>query len=72
MKNGAIKTYKSSIWKGCWLKKINNQIRELEKKKQKQKNPEHIHTNGLKSLIIYVCWTEAKQLYCFHCMFLYG
>ena len=53
-------------------RKINNQIRELEKKKQKQKNPEHIHTNGLKSLIIYVCWTEAKQLYCFHCMFLYG
>lgn len=52
-------------------RKINNQIRELEKKKQKQKNPEHIHTNGLKSLIIYVCWTEAKQLYCFHCMFLY-
>ena len=52
-------------------RKINNQIRELEKK-QKQKNPEHIHTNGLKSLIIYVCWTEAKQLYCFHCMFLYG
>ena len=53
-------------------RKINNQIRELEKKKTKQKNPEHIHTNGLKSLIIYVCWTEAKQLYCFHCMFLYG
>lgn len=53
-------------------RKINNKIRELEKKKQKQKNPEHIHTNGLKSLIIYVCWTEAKQLYCFHCMFLYG
>lgn len=53
-------------------RKINNQIRELEKKKQKQKNPEHIHANGLKSLIIYVCWTEAKQLYCFHCMFLYG